>query len=149
MYHKCTHETSKQRILDKFSKANSVIRCIVATVALGMGIDIPDVWLTVHICCPKSIISYWQEAGRCARDGQQGFSVILYDNFTASLKTTDKAMTKLVKNADDQCLRKQIIDVFFRSWQWQSNTRAAMWRLWRSSMFLRLLSLLFFLCKEM
>lgn len=97
MYHKCTHETSKQRILDKFSsKANSVIRCIVATVALGMGIDIPDVRLLVHIGCPKSIISHWQEAGRCARDGQQGFSMILYDNFTASLKTTDKAMSKML-----------------------------------------------------
>ena len=112
MYHKCTHETSKQRILDNFSKANSAIRCIVATVALGMGIDIPDVRLVVHIGCPKSVISYWQEAGRCARDGQQGFSLILYDNFTAALKTTDKDMSQLVKNAEEKCIRKQILDVF-------------------------------------
>ena len=38
MYHKCTHKTSKQRILNNFSKANSALRCIVDTVALGMGI---------------------------------------------------------------------------------------------------------------
>ena len=112
MFHKCTHDTSKQRILSNFSKVNSSIRCIVATVALGMGIDIPDVRLVVHIGCPKSVISYWQKAGRCARDGQQGYSLILYDNFTAALKTTDKDMSQLVKNAAEKCIRQQILDVF-------------------------------------
>ena len=113
MYHKCTHDTSKQRILTNFSKVNSSIRCIVATVALGMGIDLPDVRLVVHIGCPKSVISYWQEAGRCARDGQPGYSLIIYDNFTAALKTTDKDMSQLVKNVAEKCFRVQILNVFF------------------------------------
>ena len=43
---------------------------IIATVALGMGLDIRDVQLVVHIGCPKSILSYWQEADRYARDGR-------------------------------------------------------------------------------
>ena len=112
MYHKCTHETSKKRIIDNFSKVGGNIRCIVATVALGMGIDIPDIRLVIHIGCPKSVISYWQEAGRCARDGQQGYSLILYDNFTASLRTTEKQMSQIVKCAEGKCIRRQILDVF-------------------------------------
>lgn len=112
MFHKCTHDSSKERILSNFSQQNSTIRCIIATVALGMGIDIPDIGLVVHIGCPKSVISYWQEAGRCARDGRQGFSLILYDNFTASLKTTEKAMSDIVKGPQETCIRKQIMQVF-------------------------------------
>ena len=112
MFHKCTHESSKQRILQQFSKEDSKIRCITATVALGMGIDIPDIGLVVHIGCPKSTISYWQEAGRCARDGRNGYSIILYDNFSASLKTTEKTISEIVKNPHEKCIRKQIMHVF-------------------------------------
>jgi ATP-dependent DNA helicase RecQ len=71
MYHKSTHQDSKERILTEFKSGSSRIRCIITTVALGMGLDIRDVQLVVHIGCPKSILSYWQEAGRCARDGRQ------------------------------------------------------------------------------
>jgi len=60
------------------------VRCLVATVALGMGLDITDVDLIVHVGWPKSVLSYWQEADRCARDGRNGFSLILYDHFTIS-----------------------------------------------------------------
>ncbi|XP_060559100.1 uncharacterized protein LOC132719355 [Ruditapes philippinarum] len=112
MYHKCTHETSKNRILTDFSSNLSTIRCLFATVALGMGIDIPDVDIVVHIGCPKSVISYWQEAGRCARDGRQGLSYIMYDNFTASLKNTDKSMASMVRSSETDCIRKQVLSTF-------------------------------------
>jgi ATP-dependent DNA helicase RecQ len=112
MYHKCTHEISKSRIMKDFSKPDSVIRCLVATVALGMGIDIPDIDMVIHIGCPKSVISYWQEAGRCARDGRCGLSLIMYDNFTASLKSTDKSMAEIVKNSEERCIRKMVLGKF-------------------------------------
>ena len=75
-----------------------------------MGLDIRDVQLVVHIGCPKSILSYWQEAGRCARDGRQGFSLILCDGFTLALKTTDKDMAAVVKNDSKTCIRKLILE---------------------------------------
>ena len=75
-----------------------------------MGLDIRDVELVVHIGCPKSILSYWQEAGRCARDGRPGFSLILFDGFTLSLKSTDKDMASIVKNETKTCIRKQILE---------------------------------------
>jgi superfamily II DNA helicase RecQ len=73
-------------------------------------LDIRDVQLVVHIGCPKSILSYWQEAGRCARDGRLRFSLILYDGFTLALKITDKAMAAVVKNDSKTCIRKLILE---------------------------------------
>jgi superfamily II DNA helicase RecQ len=40
MYHKSTHQDSKDRIINEFKKGDSHIICIVATVSLCMGLDI-------------------------------------------------------------------------------------------------------------
>ena len=90
IYHKSTHQHSKERILTEFKSGSSRIRCIIATVAFRMGLDIRDVQLVVHIFCLKYILSYWQEAGRCARDGRHGFSLILFDCLPLRLKQRTK-----------------------------------------------------------
>jgi len=112
MFHRSTHEQSKERILKNFKDPGGNLRCLVATVALGMGIQINDVDLVFHIGCPKSTISYWQEAGRCARDGRPGYSYVLYDNFTTSQKNTTKQIAEIVKNEGNGCLRKKILKEF-------------------------------------
>ncbi|VDI32552.1 Hypothetical predicted protein [Mytilus galloprovincialis] len=58
MYHKSTHQDSKDRIINEFKTESSRIRCIIATVALGMGLDISDIDLVVHSGCPKTVLSY-------------------------------------------------------------------------------------------
>lgn len=102
MFHKSTGQDSKDRILAEFKSTTSTIRCLIATVALGMGLDIRDIDLVIHIGCPKSVLSYWQEASRCARYGRKGYSLILYDHFTLGLKTTKKDIA-MVKNKDNKC----------------------------------------------
>lgn len=61
---------------------------MVATKAFGMGIDKPNVRMTIHINIPQSIESFVQEAGRAGRDGQVAASIILYNNDTLSIGST-------------------------------------------------------------
>ena len=111
MYHKSTHQDSKDRSINEFKKGDSHIRCIVATVTLGMGLDIRDVDLVMHIGCPKTLVSYWQDSGRCAR---AGYSLVLYDKFTLSLKTTEKEVAQLILNKDEKCIRQEILKWIMR-----------------------------------
>ena len=75
MYHTHSDDGSKVRIQTTFTKPDSYIRVVVATVALGLGVDIPDLRLVVHWGLDKSLLVYWQEVGRAGRDGKPAVAI--------------------------------------------------------------------------
>ena len=52
------------------------LKCLVATTALGMGFDKPDLGFVVHYQTPSSVVLYYQQVGRAGRAIPEAFGVL-------------------------------------------------------------------------
>lgn len=71
---------SEEKKLNARQYKNNELIALSATKSYGMGIDKPNVRWSVHYGISSSIESYYQEAGRCARDGKKAVSWIILSN---------------------------------------------------------------------
>ncbi len=70
-----TEVDAKAAMLRRFL-ANE-IKCVVATSALGMGYDKPDVGFVIHYQVPQSAIAYYQQVGRAGRSLTESYGILL------------------------------------------------------------------------
>jgi len=74
-YHSGKSDEERQG-LEQALLANS-IKCLVATTALGMGYDKPDLTFVIHYQTPGNVVAYYQQVGRAGRAIPAAYGVLL------------------------------------------------------------------------
>jgi ATP-dependent DNA helicase RecQ len=75
-YHGRLTSRERRETQDRFMRGD--LKAIVATNAFGMGIDKSDIRFVIHYDIPGSIDAYYQESGRCGRDGEPARCILLF-----------------------------------------------------------------------
>ncbi|MFG1942604.1 RecQ family ATP-dependent DNA helicase [Nonomuraea sp. NPDC048826] len=66
-----------ERLAAEEALLNNKIKALVATSALGMGFDKPDLGFVVHIGAPQSPVAYYQQVGRAGRGVERAEVILL------------------------------------------------------------------------
>lgn len=72
-----TSETGERREALEQALLHNEVKALVATTALGMGFDKPDLGFVVHYQTPGSVIAYYQQVGRAGRALSSAYGVLL------------------------------------------------------------------------
>ena len=72
-----TSETGDKRELLEQALLNNQVKALVATTALGMGYDKPDLAFVIHYQMPGSVVMYYQQVGRAGRALDSAYGVLL------------------------------------------------------------------------
>lgn len=81
------------------------IKALVATVALGMGFDKPDIGFVIHFQRPGNVVAYYQQIGRAGRAIDNSYAILLHgkedddiiEYFINSAFPTHEEMNKIVE----------------------------------------------------
>jgi len=75
-YHAGDDENIDRPALEQAFLLNQ-IKILVATVALGMGFDKPDINFVIHFQRPGSVVAYYQQVGRAGRAVDKSYGILL------------------------------------------------------------------------
>lgn len=72
-----TGDTGEEREQLEQALLNNQLKALVATTALGMGYDKPDLAFVIHYQMPGSVVHYYQQVGRAGRALEAAYGVLL------------------------------------------------------------------------
>ena len=98
IFHSMTLKKYKNRVMDSFKVNAGNVRIVLATSALGMGVNFPDVHYVIHVGPARSIVDHVQQSGCAGCDGKQAYNVVI---------TTGQKLAHCEVAAD--CLRKALM----------------------------------------
>jgi ATP-dependent DNA helicase RecQ len=74
-YHGATEPT--ERIAAEQDLLENRVKAVIATSALGMGFDKPDLGFVIHVGAPQSPVAYYQQVGRAGRGVERAEVILL------------------------------------------------------------------------
>ena len=77
-YAQVEQDTGEDRVELEQQLLNNEVKALVASVALGMGFDKPDLHFVIHYQHPGSIIGYYQQIGRAGRGIDQAHIILMH-----------------------------------------------------------------------
>lgn len=100
---------SEERLNKESKLINNEIKALVATVALGMGFDKPDISFVIHFQKPGNVVAYYQQIGRAGRSIDKSYAVLLYgedddditEYFINNAFPTYKEMNEVIRILDE------------------------------------------------
>ena len=69
-------DDAERQTLEQALLANR-LKCLVATTALGMGYDKPDLTFVIHFQTPGNVVAYYQQVGRAGRAIDKAYGVLM------------------------------------------------------------------------
>lgn len=95
-----------------FTQSDGSLRIVVAAVAFGMGLDVPNIRRVIHWGPARNIESYVQESGRSGRDGLEAIADLYFasTDFSGFFSASDD-MKKYCNNTN-QCRRQLFMEHF-------------------------------------
>lgn len=72
-----TGQTGERRVDVEHALMENRVKALVATMALGMGFDKPDLAFVIHYQTPGSVVAYYQQVGRAGRALDAAYGVLL------------------------------------------------------------------------
>ena len=91
MFHSDTEPCIKEEIIENFSKESHHLHVVIATIAFGMGVDVPNIRTVIHFGASDDEDMYIQAVGRAGRDGKLATAILLVRR--GGRKHTSKLMT--------------------------------------------------------
>ena len=109
-FHAPQTKEMKEEILKQLCSGRSVVRVLFATVAIGMGVDIPNIRQVIHVGPPCTVKAYFQETGRAGRDGKPSMACLYYNN--RDIAKNRAGMEDNMRDfcaSNEKCLRKLML----------------------------------------
>ncbi|OWF45327.1 ATP-dependent DNA helicase Q1 [Mizuhopecten yessoensis] len=111
-YQKDYTDDMKRHIVTELTKENPKFRLVLATVALGMGLNAPSISQIIHCRPPTTLERYMQEIGRAGRNCQPS-KALLYNN-NSDISKARKGMSDDMINYckhESSCLREILVNI--------------------------------------